>query len=297
MRSDSEITSLRPDSMSEPRGRQIAGTRVFPVGLGTARVAIEGRPSWEVGITVVMTAVDQGVTFIDTADAYCLSTAEEHGYGERLVGEARRRLGSDGDRLFIATKGGEIRPGDGSWQLDGRPQHLEAACRSSLSALGVDVIDLYQLHRPDPRVPVEESVGALAGLQEAGLIRAVGVCNVTLKELDRALSVARIASVQNALWPGKTGEDAIVGRCERDAMAYIAHSPFGGPGGARRLGASMRSAAHGRESSVHTHALRHLLELSSVIIPIPGTGDPEHVADLVAAGGADEGSGEAVASS
>lgn len=270
-----------------PTRRRLGDFDVHPIGFGAARVSIEGRPSREQGVRVVMAAVTAGATLVDTADAYCVDSSREHGYGERLVADALSRLGSAADHVVVATKGGEVRPGDGSWRLRGHPDHLRSACESSLRTLGVEVIDLYQLHRPDPAVPLEDSLGAMSELQEAGLVRELGVCNVTASELEVALGAVRLVSVQNPYWLGASGQDRIIDRCREADIAFIAHSPFGGPGGAARLDRDTRLAgvAKRRGVAAHTVALAWLLERSPGIIPIPGTTDPTRPGDNAAAAG------------
>ncbi|WP_420614329.1 aldo/keto reductase [Candidatus Spongiisocius sp.] len=253
--------------------RRIGALEASSVGFGAARIAIEGRPPWNTGVEVVKSAVAAGMTLIDTADAYCLESTAEHGYGERLVAAGLRNIPGEG--VVIATKGGEIRK-DGLWKLIGRPEHLREACEASLRRLEMDAIDLYQLHRPDPAVPLEESLGAMTELRERGLIREMGVCNVTLEELERALSAAPVAAVQNPLSVGRSDQDLIIELCEQEGIAFLAHSPFGGPGDAARIGMDRRLAraagAHG--VSPYDIALAALLARSPAIIPIPGTANP-----------------------
>ena len=260
----------------DPSTRAIGPFSVYPIGFGAARVSIEGRPDWETGLRVVMAAVEAGMTFIDTADAYCLSSAREHGYGERLVASALARLGSAADAVIVATKGGEIREG-GAWKLNGQPDHLRSACKASLRAMGVDQIDLYQLHRPDPAVPLAESLGALTELQDEGLVREIGVCNVTEGELRAACDIGRIVSVQNPLAFDTKGQERILDFCERQGLAFLAHSPFGGPRRAARIRSDDRISALASSTSATSHqvALAALLARSEVVIPIPGTTRPE----------------------
>jgi aryl-alcohol dehydrogenase-like predicted oxidoreductase len=247
-------------------------------------VSIEGRPDWEEGIAVIEAALEAGACVVDTADAYCIASPREHGYGERLVGEAlRRRRGAY--RPLVATKGGEWRPGDGSWQLDGRPDHLRSSCDASLRRLRVDVIDLYQLHRPDPAVPLTESMGALADLREAGKIKEIGICNVTLAELDEALAAAPIAAVQNPMWFGGPRQDDVLGRCEQLGLTFLAHSPLGGPAGLGRIGSRsvLEEVAARNETTAHVVALAWLVARSPMVVPIPGTTRPERAVGNVAA--------------
>ena len=253
--------------------RRIGTLEVSSIGFGAARIAIEGRPPWNTGVEVVKSAVAAGMMLIDTADAYCLESSAEHGYGERLVAAGLRN--APGGEVVVATKGGEIRRG-GLWKLIGRPEHLRKACEASLRRLEVDTIDLYQLHRPDPAVPLEESLGAMTELRERGLVREIGVCNVTLDELERALSAAPVAAVQNPLSVGRSDQDPIIELCEREGIAFLAHSPFGGPVGAARIGMDQRLAGAAGTHGVSPYdvALAALLARSPAIIPIPGTANP-----------------------
>ena len=253
--------------------RRIGALDVSSIGFGAARIAIEGRPPWGIGVEVIEAAVAAGMTLIDTADAYCLESSDEHGYGERLVTAGLRN--TPGEAVVVATKGGEIRKG-GLWKLIGRPEHLRRACEASLRRLEMEAIDLYQLHRPDPAVPLEESLGAMTELRERGLIREMGVCNVTLEELELALAAAPVVAIQNPLSVGRSDQDLIIELCEREGVAFLAHSPFGGPGGAVRIGMNQRlaKAAGTHGVSPYDIVLAALLARSPAIIPIPGTANP-----------------------
>lgn len=153
----------------ETTTRRIADTEVFPIGLGGMPMSVTGRPDEERSIRTVQAAVDAGVNLIDTADAYCM-TEDEVGHNERLIAKALR---GRRDGVIVATKAGHIRPG-GTWGLDGRPEHIRAACEASLKALDSDRIDLFQYHRPDPDVPYAETVGAFKELQDEGKVRWIG---------------------------------------------------------------------------------------------------------------------------
>ena len=156
--------------------RHIGAVPVGAVGLGTMPLSIEGRPDEDRAIATIHAALDAGVTLIDTADSYHWH-AGEAGHNEELVARALAAR-DDAGAVLVATKGGRGRPGDGSWTVDGSPDHLKRACEASLRRLGVDAIGLYQLHKPDPAVPWADSVGALAELLDEGKIRMAGVSNV-----------------------------------------------------------------------------------------------------------------------
>src|SRR6476619_7516441 len=143
--------------------RQLGDTKVSAIGLGGMPMSIEGRPEESRSIATIHAALDAGITLIDTADAYHLG-ADDVGHNESLVAQALASYGGDTSEVLVATKGGHLRPGGGSWTLDGSPEHLRQACEASLKRLGVEAIGLYQFHRPDPTVPYAESVGAIRDL-------------------------------------------------------------------------------------------------------------------------------------
>jgi pyridoxine 4-dehydrogenase len=216
-------------------------------------------------------AVELGVTFIDTADSYGPDVSE------RLIAEA---LYPYPDDLVIASKGGLVRPGPGRWEPDGRPEHLRKACEGSLTRLRTDRIDLYQLHRPDPNVPVAESVGALAELKAEGKIRHIGVSNFGEAQLREAQRVAPIVSVQNRYNAGDRSSDGMVDLCEQEALVFLPWAPIAGV----QQKVPIRTAAERLGVSPQQVALAWLLARSPRILPIPGTGSPEHVADNIEAG-------------
>ncbi len=242
------------------------------VGFGTAPLSIEGRPAADRALDVIVASVGAGIRLIDTADAYCVDSYREHGYGERLVAAALRRV-EDRSSVLVASKVGGWRPGDGRWQHRGHPKYLKTACERSLRNLAVDEIDLLQLHRPDPVVPLEESVGELRRLMEEGKVLRIGLSNVTASELERALPIAPIASVQNPLSVVGPFDKKVVRLCEENRLALLAHSPFGGPGRARSLGwhRGLRRVAKRLEATSYQVANAWLLRQSSIIITIPGT--------------------------
>src|SRR5262245_21181185 len=165
-----------------------------PIGLGCMRLSTERNRDPDRGVAVLHAALDAGVTFFDTADAYGWSD-EETGHNERLIARALASWRGDTSRIVIATKGGLTRPG-GRWAANGRAVHLRSACEASLRALGIERIALYQLHAPDPRTPLATGVRALAALQRDGLIEHVGLCNVTVGQIEEAARICEISSVQ-----------------------------------------------------------------------------------------------------
>lgn len=202
--------------------RVVIGSRsVGRIVLGTASWALHDDPLNEAAaIRVMFAAIESGVTMIDTALVY--ATANEDSYAEQLVGAALRRLDAE-ELVLVATKGGHYRR-NGAFPVDGRPESIRRDCEQSLRALGVDRIGLYQLHKPDPGVPIEETMGAFAELRNEGKIKLVGLSNVSVAELDRARGIVDIASVQNRLELG--GRDEMVDHCEAVGIAFLAYAPL-----------------------------------------------------------------------
>src|SRR5262245_12508272 len=187
--------------------RFIAGVPVYPIGLGEMPMSLARRPDEAQSIRTIHAALDAGANLIDTADAYSRDDRDV-GHGERLVAKALR---GRRDGVVVATKGGHVRSRDGAWTLDGRPEHLRSACEASLRALETDRIDLYQFHRPDPRVPYAESIGAFKELQDEGKVRRVGISNASVAHIEEALAIVDVVAVQNQLsldftWPIGKGE-------------------------------------------------------------------------------------------
>ena len=263
--------------------RPLDGTAVFPIGLGGMPLSVAGRPDEAQAIRTVHAALDAGVTLIDTADAYALDESEV-GHNERLIAKALRGRRED---VVVATKGGHVRPG-GAWGLDGSPAHLRSACEASLRALGTDRIDLYQYHRPDPAVPFAESVGALKELQDEGKVRWVGLSNVGVAQLEEALGIVDVVSVQNQLSLGYTGPIAKgeLQACTERGIAFLAWSPLGGISSAAEAAEGVdpvRVAAQAHGVSPQQVALAWLLSLGPTVIPIPGSSRPETITDSLRA--------------
>lgn len=266
------------------RTRAIAGRPVGAVGLGAMELSVRSRPDEPDAVALIHRALAAGVTLIDTADAYC-PTPQETGHNERLVGRALRTAPA-GVAPLVATKGGQYRAPDGSFPVNGEPGYLREACERSLRNLGVEVIDLYQLHRPDPAVPYPESVGALADLQRAGKIRWVGVSNVSAEQLAQARREVEVVSVQNALSADEPGDAALAAACGADGIAYLAHSPLGGRHRAGTFGErhpAFAAVAAARGVSAQRVALAWLLALAPTVIPIPGARRVSSLLDSAAA--------------
>ena len=221
---------------------------------------------------VLRRAVELGVNLIDTADSYGPEVSE------RLIAEALHPYPDD---LVIATKGGFTRPG-GRWVPDGRPEHLREACEGSLKRLRVERIDLYQLHRPDPRIAFEDSVWALALLREEGKIRHVGLSNVGVRELEIALDIVPVASVQNRYNLSDRSSEAVLQACEREEVGFIPWYPLA-TGRLARPGGPLDEIAERHDATALQVALAWLLRHSPVMLPIPGTSSVAHLEENVAA--------------
>jgi aryl-alcohol dehydrogenase-like predicted oxidoreductase len=266
------------------RTRTIGPVTVSAIGLGGMPMSIEGRPDEERSIRTIHAALDAGVTLIDTADAYHLH-AGETGHNERLIAKALASYPGDASDVLVATKGGHLRPGDGSWTVDGSPAHLRAAAEASLKALGVDAIGLYQFHRPDPKVPYEESVGALAELLAAGKIRLAGISNASIEQIDiarRVLGDGNLASVQNQFSPAFRSSEGELRHAAAHGIAFLPWSPLGGIGRAGRLGArhaAFQQVADAHGVSPQQVTLAWMLAKAPVVIPIPGASRPESIID------------------
>lgn len=236
------------------------------------RLSTEPDRDDERSIAVLHSALDAGVTLLDTADAYCLND-NDIGHNERLIASALRSWKGGRSRIVIATKGGMVRP-DGRWEPDGRARHIRAACERSCAALGIDRIPLYQLHLPDPRVPLSTSVKALAALKKDGLIERVGLCNVTVGQIEEAQRITEIDSVQVELsvWNDAALLSGVAAHCIANGRQLLAYRPLGG----RRSLAKAKdhpallsvAAAHG--VSPFDIALAWLCDLSELVVPLPG---------------------------
>lgn len=221
---------------------------------------------------VLQAALDAGVRFFDTADAYGWSD-EDVGHNERLLARAIGSSPGDRSALTVATKGGLTRP-DGRWEPDGRAKHLAAACERSCRALGVNAIDLYQLHVVDPRVPLATSVRALAALKRAGLIKAIGLCNVTVGQIDEARRITDIEAVQHELsvWHDGAVLSGVVEHCLRNQIGFLAYRPLGGRKSAARTAAdpTLREVAERHGATPAEVALAWVSNLDPRVTPLPG---------------------------
>jgi aryl-alcohol dehydrogenase-like predicted oxidoreductase len=258
---------------------------VGAIGLGAMPLSTKvDRPSPAEAEAVVHAALDAGVTLIDTADAYSRDE-EEFGHNESLVANALRSYGRAD--VLVATKGGHTRQGT-EWGLDGSPAYLRRACEASLRRLHVDAIGLYQLHRPDPATPWEESMGGLRSLFDDGLVRMVGISNADITQIDSAREIVgdALVGVQNQFSPGYRSSAVELEHCAALGLAWLPWSPFGGVSAAGSLDAAAPAFAEVAAElgvSVYQVTLAWHLAQSDVVLPIPGASRAESIIDSAAA--------------
>lgn len=267
--------------------RTIGDVQIGAIGLGGMPMSIEGRPDRERSIATIHAALDSGVTLIDTADSYHWH-ADEVGHNETLIAEALASYGGDTSAVLVATKAGHVRPGDGTWLVNGDPAYVKQAAEASLKRLGVETIGLYQYHRPDPKVPWADSVGAIRDLLDAGKIRFAGVSNADPDQIREAQEIlgGRLVSVQNRYSPVFRSSRPELDLCTELGIAFLAYSPLGGIREAANLGTAaspFQQVADARGVSPQQVALAWVLAGSPVAIPIPGSSRPQTVRDSVAA--------------
>ncbi len=267
--------------------RTIGARSVSAIGLGGMPMSIEGRPETERSVATIHAALEAGVTLIDTADAYHRD-ANDVGHNEELIASALRSYGSDTSDVLVATKGGHLRPGDGSWTKNGRPEYLKEAAKASARRLGVDAIGLYQFHRPDPDVDYADSVGALAELLDEGVIQLAGISNASVAQIDLANEVlgGRLVSVQNQFSPTFPSSRGELDHCAELGIAFLPWSPLGGIGRTASVGESHPAflrLADERGVSLQQVILAWELALAPVVIPIPGSSRPASITDSAAA--------------
>jgi aryl-alcohol dehydrogenase-like predicted oxidoreductase len=267
--------------------RRIGDVEVSGIGLGAMPMSIEGRPDEARSIATIHAALDAGITLIDTADAYHL-TATDVGHNETLIAKALASYGGDTSAVLVATKGGHLRPGDGRWTLDGSPEHLKKAADASLKRLGVEAIGLYQFHRPDPKTPYEDSIGAVRDLLDAGKIRMAGISNANPAQIQQANEIlgGRLVSVQNQFSPAFRSSEPELEFCDKLGIAFLPWSPLGGISNAGDLGAK-HPAVHRLAAELGVSpqrlTLAWMLAKSEHVIPIPGSSRPETIRDSYAA--------------
>jgi aryl-alcohol dehydrogenase-like predicted oxidoreductase len=250
---------------------------VYRLGFGAMRIT--GQGIWgpprdrDETIRVLRRAVELDINLIDTADAYGPNVSEE------LIAEA---LYPYPKGLVVATKGGLVRPGPGEWEPDGRPSHLREALEGSLKRLRLDTIDLYQLHRPDPKVPYEESVGTLKQLQSEGKIRHIGLSNAEPDQLKKAQAIVEVVSVQNRYNLTDRAAEHMVNICEEQGLGFIPWFPLA-TGELASPGTDLDRIASAHNATPAQVALAWLLRRSKTMLPIPGTSTVKHLEENVAA--------------
>ncbi|REK90917.1 aldo/keto reductase [Streptomyces inhibens] len=263
---------------------------VFPIGgslpvrrLGFGTGGLVGPGYWgprhedpQRSVALLRRAVERGVTLIDTADNYGPDVAEE------LVARA---LHPYPEGLVIATKGGVVRTGPDIWHIAGRPEQLRAMCEASLRRLRTDTLDLYQLHRLDPEVPMADQLGALTELQQAGKIRHIGLDSIGATELTQAQEMAPIASVQNRYNVLDRASEDVLELCEKRGTAFLPWFPLGNGALTGRAGEALAAVAARHRATTGQIALAWLLHRSPVLLPTPGTGTPAHLDENVDAAG------------
>src|SRR5213080_90064 len=270
------LALISPGVATDPAFKIGGDLEVNRLGFGAMRITGEGIWGWPPdranALKVLKRAVELGVNLIDTSDAYGPETSE------LLIAEALHPYPKG---LIIATKGGNTRPGPGQWVPNGRPEYLKGCVDKSLKRLRLDRIDLYQLHRIDPKVPMEESLGALKEMQTAGKIRHVGLSEVSPAEIERARKVVPIVSTQNRYNVEDRKWEKAIDYCEKENLGFLPWFPVGGGRGVKSAALDAVAKAHG--VTVYQVALAWLLQRSPVMLPIPGTSNIQHLEDNVAA--------------
>ena len=292
-----ERTSLVIVGVMKYRALGSSGPQVSAIGMGCMPLSVRrDRPDEREAIGVIHHAVDCGITFFDTADSYCIDDTET-GHNEQVIGKALRELApSVREKIVVATKGGLIRP-EGRWDRDGRPESLRKAVEASLKRLGVERIDLYQHHRIDPEVPLEDSLGVIAACRDEGKIAHVGVSNYGVDEIKRGTRICPITSVQNQFSPDHRQPERPVGEADpsldpntagtlqftdEHGLAFLPWCPLGGMGGAKQWAEPNNPLAEfSRElgASAYQLVLGWHLAKGSHVIPIPGASRASSVED------------------
>ena len=261
-----------------------SGKSVTAIGLGAMPLSLDTRPDEKTAFEVIRAFVDNGGNFIDTANVYCRDD-NDVGHNEQLIYKALNSFGKL-DEVFVATKGGLTRP-RGRWDSNATPQWLRASCEKSLRDLNTDSIFLYQLHAPDPNVPLAESVGELARLKQEGKIQHIGLSNVNSREIMTALTITPVLSVQNRcnMFERKSFENGVVDLCASENIVFIPHSPVGGHFDHRKRAQSrpVKKVSDKHGVSPYQIMLAWLLQKGDHILPIPGASKVSSITDSLKA--------------
>jgi aryl-alcohol dehydrogenase-like predicted oxidoreductase len=271
-------------------GNQTVGQiRVGEIGLGGMALCVPHEVERDRVKATIAAALDAGVTLIDTADAYGPNDwgTRANGQNETEIAELLDELGRR-DGVYIATKGGHVRTDDGGWAVDSSQTHLREAVDASLRRLGVETIDLYQHHRPDPKVPYEDAIGTMKEIFDAGKVRMVGISNADVDQIRTARGILgdALVSVQNQYSPAFRSSQDELDLCAELGLAFLPWSPLGGIGKAGDLGSSyapFQKIADAHDVSPQQVALAWELAQADVVIPIPGSSRPESITDSAAA--------------
>lgn len=266
--------------------RQLGNTNIeiYAIGLGAMPLSLDGRPDEAQALGVIGAFADGGGNFIDSANVYCVDDTDV-GHNEKLIAKALSKL-EESNNIIVATKGGLRRP-KGDWRVDASPEWLRQSCEKSLKDLNTDSIFLYQLHAPDPDVPLTDSVGELARLKAEGKIQHIGLSNVTVEDIQLALSTTDIISVQNRcnLFERTSFKNGVVKFCEKNNITFIAHSPVGGhfQHAQRADNSLLKKLAEKYDASTYQIMIAWLLNKSSSILTIPGASKTSSITDSLRA--------------
>ena len=278
---DKESAAHQDQGLAAKAGEFLIGNDLRVTRLGFGAMRITGKGIWgepadrPESIRVLRRAVELGINFIDTADSYGPSVSEE------IIAEALHPYPAN---LVIATKGGFDRTGPDKWVENGKPEHLRSACEGSLRRLRLDRIDLYQLHRIDPKVPAEDQLGTLKDLQAQGKIKHIGLSEVSVRQIEHAQKIVSIVSVQNRYSITDRGAEDVLEYCEKEEMAFIPWFPLAA-GRLSRENSPISRLATQWKATPSQIALAWLLARSPVMLPIPGTSNVKHLEENVAAAG------------
>lgn len=264
--------------------RRLGDLSVSAIGMGAMTLTQVAGFDVERGVRTVRAALEAGITLFDTADTY---GPAGYGVNEEALAHALRACGSLADGVVVATKGGHTRDGE-LWWLDGRPEHLRRACHDSMRRLGLDSLPLYQHHRPDPKIPFAESIGALLDLHDEGAVERVGISNADEAQIREAHDILgdALVSVQNEFSPAFRSSAGEIDVCAELGLAFLSWSPLGGMRAAKDLGPNFTAFAEiaaERDVSPQRVALAWALGKSDCVIPIPGASRPASVLDSVQA--------------